>query len=459
MRTLASRFGSSIAAQVTAVAMAAFSVFILVTILSLEGPFSIWVYPQTVSDNAPAIADFVAQVEQASPADQQMVLNTYQSRERAASISPDFSPALEPNPDLERAFRQIESESGHRLRDRRIEFGNLRPMQNVGLEPHVESSPFGGVFALQIGIALSDGRVLNIWLAPSVLLDRPMAALTVIAIIFALVAISLSAAIAFVVNRPIRRLTREADRVQLVDAGDPVSEQGPVELRQLAAAFNHMRRRLAGLIFEREQIIAAIAHDIRTGLTRVRLRLSEDNMATSEELEADLSQMEKLIADMVAYSRAESPSGLRELIRMGRFLSEMASHAPTEVRFSSSLGAGDEFTIAGDPVALRRLFENLLENARRYGDGEISLSVAIEQDELVVRVDDNGPGIPHDLLEEVFQPFRRIEESRNRATGGSGLGLGIARSIAAVHGATLVLQNRADGGLTALVRFPASTRT
>jgi len=144
---------------------------------------------------------------------------------------------------------------------------------------------------------------------------------------------------------------------------------------------------------------------------------------------------------------------------MGRFLSQTAADAPTGVTFSSTLDGESEFTIAGDPVALRRLFENLLENARRYGGGEISLTASIEAGGLMVRIEDNGPGIPDDQLEAVFKPFQRLETSRNRATGGTGLGLGIARSVAMAHGASLWLENRREGGLAAIVRFPKDMRT
>jgi len=120
---------------------------------------------------------------------------------------------------------------------------------------------------------------------------------------------------------------------------------------------------------------------------------------------------------------------------------------------------GEDSVIAGDPVALRRLFENLIENARRYGGGRIAVRVLTAGDGREIRIEDDGPGLPADQLEAVFQPFLRGEASRNRATGGTGLGLGIAKSIARAHGATLRLENRPEGGLAAIVRFPAHLRT
>ena len=115
--------------------------------------------------------------------------------------------------------------------------------------------------------------------------------------------------------------------------------------------------------------------------------------------------------------------------------------------------------IVGDPVALRRLFENLIENARRYGGGEIAVRLVKLAGGREVRIEDNGPGLPEDQLDTVFEPFRRGENSRSRETGGIGLGLGIARAIARAHGAKLRIENRPEGGLVAIVHFPECLST
>jgi len=443
---------SSIAGQVTAVTLGVFIAFITLILLVLQGPFSAWVYPRVLEGNAGALSDLVFLIDEADATTEPLILDAYASQERAVAISDRFA-------DHVRIDRRYEAHFADALPGRQLKFASLGPaeLDAIGNVPRPQT--FGGAYALQIAMELADGRVLNVWLAPSISLDRRPAVLFFLTLIALVFAVSLSAAISFVVHKPIKRLEQDARTVALADAGGTVSEEGPVELRRLAVALNEMRRRLAGLISEREQIVAAIAHDVRTGLTRVRLRLDEDETVTAAELDADLSQMEHLIADMVAYARAESPSGHRELIRMGRFLSQTAADAPTGVTFSSTLDGESEFTIAGDPVALRRLFENLLENARRYGGGEISLTASIEAGGLMVRIEDNGPGIPDDQLEAVFKPFQRLETSRNRATGGTGLGLGIARSVAMAHGASLWLENRREGGLAAIVRFPKDMRT
>ncbi|MGX6647465.1 ATP-binding protein [Maricaulaceae bacterium MS644] len=446
---------SSIAAQVIAATLGAFALSISLMLALLEGPFTLWVYPRTVAENAEMIEGFVQLIEQASEDDERLLLNAFQSRDRAALITPGFVEALGDRSDLRSRFLG----QGFGLAERDIRFASRGPAQLGTLDYNDATALFTAGYALQIGVELNDGRVLNIWIAPSMSLDRRPAVIGFLILVSVLVALSLSAAIVFIVNRPIRRLELEAHTVELADAGGSVSEQGPVELRQLAAALNQMRRRLAGLISEREQIIAAIAHDVRTGLTRVRLRLGESGLAKAPGLDDDLNQMEHLVSDMVAYARAESPSGHRELVKMNQFLEDVAAHAPTPVRYESGLRAGETFVIAADPIALRRLFENLLENARRYGGGTVTMRVAVERADLVIRIEDEGPGVPDDQIEAVFKPFQRLESSRNRATGGSGLGLGIARSIANAHGASLALENLRPRGLAAVVTFPGETRT
>lgn len=451
---------TSIAAQVSAAVLGAFIVLALLILFILQGPLAAWVYPRVVADNAGALEDLAQLVERSDSDSVTLILSAYENQERLALISPGFADHLNIDTALADPFLLRSGQGGPTDRlERDIRFASLGPADLGTLNSTLEPTLFGAAYALHIGLGLEDGRVLNVWLAPSVSLDRRPAAIITLAIIGVFFALSLSAAVGFIVHRPIKRLERDAGQVVLADAGGSVTEEGPIELRQLAAALNEMRRRLAGLISEREQIIAAIAHDVRTGLTRVRLRLDEDQTVTADELESDLSQMEHLVSDMVAYARAESPSGQRELMRMNRFLNTLATNAPTSVTFKSHLREDDEFVIAGDPVALRRLFENLLENARRYGAGEVRLSVSMDQGDLIAKVSDNGPGLNDDQLEAVFKPFHRGESSRNRATGGSGLGLGIARSIALAHGAWITLHNRAQGGLSAVVRFPADTRT
>ena len=450
---------SSLVLTITALTVAALMLMFALFLLLLQTPLlTEALYPRALSDNADSIAELVWLVETSPDEIQSFILSAYDGGGyRTAAISDDFAEGLQPRPAMQTRLVTSESDVASLLEGREIRFQALGVL---GLQSRLReegAGPLVGTAALQIAIQLNDGRIVNVWLAPALTLNRRSAALAALGLLFVFFSIALGLAIAAVTLRPIRQLEQDAARVELGDAGSGVSETGPAELRRVSAALNRMRERLTGLIREREQMVAAIAHDVRTGITRIRLRMDERGAVSADEIEGDIAQMEALITDMLAYARAQSPSGPQELIRLDRFVADMAEAAPHPIRLS--LPPDDDFIIVGDPVALRRLFENLIENARRYGGGEITVRVAASGGGREVRIEDNGPGVPDDQLETVFQPFQRGESSRNRATGGTGLGLGIARAIAKAHGATLRIENRPEGGLVAIVSFPEDLRT
>ncbi len=415
------------------------------------------IYPRTLSDNAGSIAELVWLLESSPEAIDPFILSVYDSGFRTAVISGAFTEGLEPNGDMQARLVNGESDVAARLEGSDIRFETLGTFQVRARMRQEGANPKRVLFALQVAIELRDGRVLNVWLAPALTFSRQPAALFAVGLVIVSLSIALGLAIAAVTLRPIRQLEQDAARVELGEAGAAISETGPIELRRLSAALNRMRGRLTGLIREREQMVAAIAHDIRTGLTRIRLRMDEHGAVSASEIECDVAQMEMLISDMVAYARAESPSGPQELIRLEAFVADVVEAAPHAIELN--LPEGDDFMFVGDPIALRRLFENLIENSRRYGGGEIAMRVIASDAGRDVCVEDNGPGLPEGQLETVFQPFQRGEHSRNRTTGGSGLGLGIARAIARAHGASLRLENRPKGGLAAIIHFPEALRT
>ncbi|GGD11360.1 ATP-binding protein [Aquisalinus flavus] len=444
---------SSIVVRITAVTLAALALMFAAFFLFMQTPFlTQTLYPRYLSENADSIAELVWLIETSPQEIQPFILSAYGSGLRTAAIGDAFTDELKPRADMQARFSAGDSDVAMRLEGRDIRFQMLGalPLQYRLKQEGARSIEV--IAALQVAIELDDDRVLNVWLAPAHTLNRRAAGLTAAVLVFGLFSAALGIAIAIVTLQPIRQLEQDVERVELGDAGAALSETGPAELRRVSAALNRMRERLTGLIREREQMVAAIAHDVRTGITRIRLRMDERGALSAHEVEGDIAQMEALISDMLAYARAESPSGPQELIRLAEFVGDLAETAPYPIDIS--LEEGEDFTIAGDPVALRRLFENLLENARRYGGGEIAVRIVAQDGGRDIRIEDNGPGLPDDLLESVFQPFQRGETSRNRATGGTGLGLGIARAIAAAHGAKLRIENRREGGLVAIVRFP-----
>jgi len=273
---------------------------------------------------------------------------------------------------------------------------------------------------------------------------------------FSLSALAMSP-VAFVFARrlaaPTRILAEAALRLGRDPEAPPLEVKGSAEIALAVEAFNDMQARLRRYVDDRTAMVAAVAHDLRTPLTRLRFRIESAPEEQRAKMEADIEQMEEMVAATLAFvrdatRRAErTPLELRSLLES--LCDEMAeTGADTEVVESSG-----KVVIVGDPMALRRLFSNLLENAVKFGR-QARARVFQDEDCAIVEIVDDGPGIPATDLERVFEPFYRREPSRNRKTGGIGLGLAVVRSIALAHGGDVTLENGAKGGLTARVQLP-----
>ena len=445
-------FFNSIVVRVVALVLGFGAVTVLILVALLQTPVAGQLFNRAIAANSNSIAELVWLVEHSPVEIETFVLAAYNTGSRVAEITDRFGSDLRPDDYKKALVASGTSDVAGRLAQRDIRFETLGFM-DIGTPFRNDGVPLGrAATALHVAIGLQDGRVLHIWLAPTISLTQRTNLIIAGLLLVLVLAALLSIAVSLVITRPIRQLERDAQSVGLAKTSLAVAEEGPRELRQLSSALNRMRGRLARLIHEREQIIVAIAHDISTGLTRLRLRMDERNRIDPTELEDDMAQMERLVFEMMAYSRAESPMIEPELIDMQEFVEHIARTCPSPIDLTHH--ADLDFTMVGNPVALRRLFENLIENARRYGRGTIALQTQRFDDGLEIAVLDDGEGLPEDDLEHVFEPFFRSEGSRNRSTGGTGLGLGIARAIAQTHGARITLENRAEGGLAARVFFP-----
>lgn len=453
MRGLARSAVNSILAQIVALTLGLMLLATAAVAVVMQTPLADRVSDRVIAESGRGVAELVWLLETSPSEADSALLSTYASRSRAARITPKFPEGMEEND----ARRTLLTDNGARVSGRfagrDIRFRTLglielrQVLRNEGLRPYFAAN------VMQIAIPLSDGRVLSVWLAPSIFyMDGPYSLAFFLGLV-AVVTLLLSLAIYWVIMRPIRALERDAEIVGLAETSIPVAEVGPRELQRLSMALNRMRARLAGLVREREQIMVAIAHDIRTGLTKIRLRMDANEIVTSDLIEPDIAQMEQLLADMMAYARAEHPVSGHEIIGLNELATGLGNAAPYAVSLEIDRSA-DGLTIAGNRLALTRLFENLLENARRYGSGLVLVRTENGKDGLFIDVIDDGPGIPPEALVTVFDPFVRGEGSRNRATGGTGLGLGIARAIAHSHGAEISLSNRSQGGLCARIFFP-----
>ncbi|WP_231638962.1 ATP-binding protein [Sphingomonas profundi] len=255
-------------------------------------------------------------------------------------------------------------------------------------------------------------------------------------------------------TRPISRFAAAADRMGHDPLSPSVPEEGPAELRVTAHALNRMQDRLAAYVAERTAMMGAIAHDLRTPLARIAFRIEAAPEPVRDKVQEDIEQMRAMIAATIGFVRGSTRAGDIRPMSLDTLVRRMAD-AEQEVGRPVRLDAVRPVTIAGDPVALERLVQNLIDNGVAYGGG-VTLSLSAETGEAVLTVADRGPGLAPDRIEHVFQPFVRGDPSRNRDTGGIGLGLTIARSIVQDHGGTLILRNRDGGGLKAVCRLPTT---
>jgi len=242
------------------------------------------------------------------------------------------------------------------------------------------------------------------------------------------------------------------DRLPLLD-----EQRGTLEVRETAQVFNTMARQLRRQFNERGLMVAAISHDLRTPLTRLRMRLETLDIEEQQRTRSveDIREMNALIDAVMELFRGDSPGAVEPMqdVDMGALAQSLVDDLAEQGHAVSFAMQGEALLARGQPLALRRVLGNLIGNALRYG-GRADVQVGRDAQGAWVQVCDDGPGIPPDQLQAVFEPFYRIEDSRNRHTGGAGLGLYIARELTRRQGGELVLANRPSGGLMAALRLP-----
>ncbi len=306
---------------------------------------------------------------------------------------------------------------------------------------------------LRVSYRLDDGRWLNFMtLAPqidSIWRSRFFLAFFVMAVIVTVLSV-------WAVRRstaPLALFAWAAERLgRDVNAPD-LSEDGPSEVHRAARAFNEMQRRLRGLIGDRTKMLAAISHDLRTPMTRLRLRAEfVDDAEQRGKMLDDLEQMEAMIAATLAFVREDSTNEPRKALDLAALVQSVCDDA-ADVGQDVVYAGPPRASYSGRPLALKRTFANLIDNAVKYG-GQARVTLEAAPERFVVTVEDDGPGIPDNVIARVFEPFYRVEASRSPGTGGTGLGLAIVRSIVRGHGGDVTLTNRAEGGLRATVTLP-----
>lgn len=353
--------------------------------------------------------------------------------------------SVRPAPRLEARFRRYADELGDRpIRIQVREGGFLAwiARDDAGRGP------------MRLLVGLKDGQVLAVERTPMVLqilASRYFA----VALVAAAVVVALLALLLWQVVRPVRRLVTATDAfrddIQSPDA--PLS--GALEVRALAAAFNAMKHRIGGLVAERTHMLAAIAHDLRTYLTRMRLRADHIPDARQRERAVrDVEEMGQLLEDILLFARSDTkPAQVIDIIDINAATADyvqMRREAGDDIGFAAG---GGPLVCRCAPLAFRRILANLIDNAIRYGT-RARVMLRAEDDDILVTVTDDGPGVAPELIARLTAPFERIEPSRGRHSGGAGLGLSIVKALATSHGGTIAIENRTMGGLRVVVRLP-----
>ncbi|MCU7851507.1 MAG: HAMP domain-containing protein [Candidatus Thiodiazotropha sp. (ex Monitilora ramsayi)] len=335
-----------------------------------------------------------------------------------------------------------------------IEFdAHEKRLRDERYERHGPGGHPRGLDGISLSIRLWDGTWLNIHT------DKfegppPWAGKTLQLLALLLILVILSGL--FIARRmahPMAQLADAANRFGLGQAQPPLDEKGPREVRNTIRAFNRMQERLQKHITDRSQMLAAVSHDLRTPITTLRLRAEyiEDTEMREKTL-ATLAEMETILSATLGFARDEAADEVARSTDLAALLASLVDDH-TDLGGDVSYEGPDRSIFMCRPIALKRALNNLIDNALKYGEtARVRLIESGEGVEIII--DDSGPGIPEENLEKVFTPFFRLEASRNRETGGTGLGLAVARTIVHAHGGQLRLSNRPEGGLRALIRLP-----
>ncbi|MDB5949224.1 MAG: hypothetical protein JWR65_1079 [Massilia sp.] len=317
----------------------------------------------------------------------------------------------------------------------------------------MQGPPWRGACEL-LDIRLRDGEQLRMSVLPP--RNSPIAEQTNFTWIIGLFLVSI-AVLAYVVarmtTRPLKQLAQAAKDLGNDINRAPLSLSGASEIRQASAAFNAMQARIRQYIFQRTQMLAAITHDLQTPLTRLRLRLEKvDDRELQERLIGDLSAMQAMVREGLDLARSMDTTEAMHSLDVDSLLDSVCADASDSGQQVELKGSAN-VAVLGRPMSLRRCLVNLIDNAIKYGH-RADVSVDRQPGTVRIRVRDTGPGIAPEELARVFEPFYRVETSRSRESGGTGLGLTIARNIAEQHGGTISLVNRHEGGLEVTLLLP-----
>jgi signal transduction histidine kinase len=407
---------------------------------------------------AERVEQIVDALDDARPEGRQVILDAARNFGFEARLGTAPPPRGDANPELVGILKSQLGEDRRIASSREADCKNDRPG-----DAEATAGPDRGEACRLLHIGLRDGTQLTLKLhmpgerMPHPRAQRPMITAPYLLLFLMLIAL-LAYAVARMTARPIKQLAVAAGELGQDIDHPPLPERGPVEIRRAAVAFNLMQARIRRQIQHRTHMLAAITHDLQTPLTRLRLRLEKvGDIELRDKLVGDLAQMQQMVREGLDLARSMDSSEPMQRLDIDSLLDSVCADA-SDAGMSVTQSGRSHASIIAQPSALRRCLTNLVDNAIKYGQSA-AVSIAVENGMAAIRIRDRGNGIPPAQLEAVFEPFFRLETSRSRDTGGTGLGLTIARNIAENHGAALTLSNCPDGGLQACLLIPIKTRT
>ena len=305
---------------------------------------------------------------------------------------------------------------------------------------------------LAVSIRLDDDSWLNIQFTP--VSDARVLQITIISLgVVVALALLFSAWTLVRFTVPLREFKRAADKLGVELRVQPMIEYGPAVVRETADAMNQMQQRILKLLQDRNRMLAAISHDLRTPITRLKLRSQFiQDKEHYQDMSDDLDEMEQMIDQILTYTREASNVGQLVDLELVALLLSICDEK-CEQGFSVECHTNvPRVKLKGNALALKRAFTNLVNNAVKYAK-HVVVTINQQGDDIIITLEDDGPGIPDDHMAKVFSPFYRIDSSRNSKTGGAGLGLAIAQDVICAHHGSIQLKNRPEGGLLVQVNL------
>ena len=401
------------------------------------------------------MASAVQLVESSQPSERQRIVGALDDPMLGVALHqgrPDFDPEHIAAPLFLQHLAEALGGTGREILAEKIRVPSLTPV--IG---PLDNSNLHRVRVLRVGVALSDGT----WLVFSAShspdgVFRPWRFSLWMALTILVVA-GVSLWTARRMSAPLAAFTIAAENLVVNATAQPLPETGPRELRAATHAINQMQQRLSLFVEDRTRMIAAISHDLRTPLTRLRLRAEFiEDPETQAKVLADIAEMEAMTSATLAFARDDAQHEPRERVDLADMLHSLVDDR-TDMGLDAHFLGTWRLVVACSPVAIRRALANLIDNAINYG-GKAVVSLRTDDGLAVIEICDAGPGIAEAERENVFRPFYRLETSRSRDTGGTGLGLSVARSIISGHGGAISLTNLDEGGLKVTVTLPLQAR-